>query len=169
MKLILEFQQLTFYNFMYCRTHTIRDAYLESSVYFASWCKSRFTAILPEAVHNCLKLDHMTSSKCMKDLERMTYSAYCNICKGQSDSDMHGQVLSWLSAGKLFLAFCLHCIKYRLHQCFLTFFYFIHPCHQLLHSHSPYCECVADVTIIINIECSLWYHSIHSFHKLWSW
>ena len=45
----------------------------------------------------------------------------------------------------LFLTFALH----SLHQCFLTFFGFIHPCHRLLHSHSPYCEYMTDATIII--------------------
>ena len=27
-----------------------------------------------------------------------------------------------------------------LYQCFLTFFSLVHPCHRLLHSHSPYCN-----------------------------
>jgi len=35
-----------------------------------------------------------------------------------------------------------------LRQCFLTFSGFVHPCLRLLHSHSPYCECMADVTVI---------------------
>jgi len=34
-------------------------------------------------------------------------------------------------------------------QCFLTFCGFVHPWYRLLHFHSPYCECMADVTIII--------------------
>jgi len=36
-----------------------------------------------------------------------------------------------------------------LKQCFLTLFGFVHLCHKLLHSHSPYCEYMADVKIII--------------------
>jgi len=35
-----------------------------------------------------------------------------------------------------------------LDHCFLTFFGFVHPCHRLLHSHSPYCECMSHMTII---------------------
>jgi len=56
------------------------------------------------------------------------------------------------------------CVYDCLSQCFLTFFDFVHPNHWLLHSHSPYCECTANVTTIIvqYIECSLLYHSIFS-------
>ena len=46
------------------------------------------------------------------------------------------------------------CVFCCLHQCFLTFFGFVHPC-QLLHSHSPQFECMLDVTIFIVIKCSL--------------
>jgi len=43
--------------------------------------------------------------------------------------------------------------SHLLNQCSSTFSGFVHPCHRLLHSHSPhysysYCECIADVTII---------------------
>jgi len=28
-------------------------------------------------------------------------------------------------------------------------FGFVHPRHRLLHSHSPYCECIADMTLTL--------------------
>jgi len=31
----------------------------------------------------------------------------------------------------------------------LTFFGFVHPCYRLLHSHSPHCECMANIKIIL--------------------
>jgi len=43
-----------------------------------------------------------------------------------------------------------------LEQCFLTFLGFVRPCHRLLHSHSPQCECMSHVTIInlpLHIQC----------------
>ena len=33
---------------------------------------------------------------------------------------------------------------HSLHQCFSSFCGFVHPFHRLLHSHSAYCECMAN-------------------------
>ena len=41
---------------------------------------------------------------------------------------------------------------HRLLQCFVTLFGFVHRCHRLLHSHSPYCWCMADMTINHTVE-----------------
>jgi len=52
-----------------------------------------------------------------------------------------------------------------------TFFGFVHPWHRLPHSYSPFCECTADVTIIIvfYIECSYLGHGIYSIPGSPTW
>ena len=98
---------------------------------------------------------------------RLRGSTVCNRCRNT------GQFLCGVERVKRFVYVNLRCIVrnlkriskistllppwknfadahgHKLSHCFLTYCDFIHPCHRLLHSNSPYREFLADVKIFI--------------------